>query len=135
MTSWPDVVNGIFELSGACFVWLSVDKLRRDRQVRGVDWRTTAFWTLWGAWNLLYYPSLSQWASFAGGVAVVVLNAWYLALLLRYWTTSTLTTALPHTYHEGDVLQLAPLGSVQHEVVRVLSEHEVLVRQVGWPWR
>lgn len=82
--TWPDCVNGAFELGGSYFVWLSVARLRRDRQVRGVDWRTTAFWSLWGLWNLLYYPSLAQWASFVGGVAVVGVNLWYLALLLRY---------------------------------------------------
>lgn len=82
--SWPDCVNGVFELSGAYFVWLSVAKLRRDRQVRGVDWRTTGFFAAWGVWNLGYYPSLDQWASFVGAWAVTVLNLWYLVLLLWY---------------------------------------------------
>lgn len=132
--TWPDCVNGVFELSGACFVWLSVRRLRCDRQVRGVDWRTTAFWSLWGLWNLVYYPSLAQWASFAGGVAVVAVNLWYLALLLWYRTTRTLTTTLPHAYREGDTLLLGS-SEARHEVVKVLSKHELLVRQVGWPCR
>lgn len=79
-----DCVNGTFELGGAYFVGLSVQRVLHDRQVRGVDWRTTAFWTLWGAWNVFYYPHLDQWASFAGGVAVLTMNTLYLALLLHY---------------------------------------------------
>jgi hypothetical protein len=80
----PDLVNGAFEACGALVILLSVRRLLRDREVRGFDWRTTAFFSAWGLWNLFYYPSLDQWASFAGGVAIVLANTAWLCLLARY---------------------------------------------------
>lgn len=82
---WPDLVNGLFELVGACFTWRNFLQLKRDRHLAGVYWPTTAFFSAWGVWNLIYYPTLGQWASFAGGVALVSGNvAWvWLAVKLR----------------------------------------------------
>lgn len=56
----------------------------RDKGVRGVDWRATAFFTAWGAWNLFYYPHLGQWLSFSGGLVIVAANAVWVSLALRY---------------------------------------------------
>lgn len=83
---WPDLINGGFELLGAAFTWRNYQQLRRDRQVHGVYWPTTAFFAAWGLWNLVYYPTLGQWASFAGGVLLVAGNvAWVgLAIQLKY---------------------------------------------------
>lgn len=83
---WPDLINGGFELFGAAFTWRNYQQLRRDRQVHGVYWPTTAFFAAWGLWNLVYYPTLGQWASFFGGVLLVAGNvAWVgLAMRLRY---------------------------------------------------
>ena len=80
----PDLINGTFELGGAFAVWLSIRRTHRDRVVRSVSWPTNAFFTSWGAWNLLYYPHLDQWASFAGAVALVASNAVWLAMLVYY---------------------------------------------------
>lgn len=52
--------------------------------MRGVDWRVTAFFAIWGGWNLYYYPSLGQWASFMGGVVIVTTNIIWLLLALHY---------------------------------------------------
>lgn len=81
----PDVFNGLFELAGACLLSLNVRQVWRDKVVRGVHWGATTFFTAWGFWNLFYYPSLDQWWSFAGGCAIVTVNAVWLALMLWYW--------------------------------------------------
>lgn len=81
---WPDIVNGTLEACGALFIMLNVRRLLIDRQVKGVSWVAVTFFTVWGGWNLFYYPHLGQWLSFAGGIGVVVANAVWLALLLRY---------------------------------------------------
>jgi len=80
----PDLVNGAFELGGAALLTLNVRALSRARRIEGVHWGPTVFFTAWGLWNLFYYPSLDQWASFAGGLAIVLVNAVWLGLLFRF---------------------------------------------------
>jgi len=80
-----DLVNGLFELGGAAFICLNVRQILIDKAVRGVHWLPTLFFTAWGFWNLYYYPSLDQWWSFAGGLAIVTVNAVWLALVAKYW--------------------------------------------------
>lgn len=81
---FADLTNGAFELFGAFALWGNVRAIRRDKSVRGVDWRATAFFTSWGLWNLYYYPSLDQWASFGGGVAIVAVNTVWLGYAFKY---------------------------------------------------
>lgn len=79
-----DVVNGLFETCGALFILPSVVKIRREKQVRGVSWVHAGFFASWGYWNLVYYPSLDQWLSFCGGIALVTVNTIWLAQLIYY---------------------------------------------------
>lgn len=79
-----DVLNGAFELGGAVLMLFSVRALLRDKMVRGFSPAPMAFITMWGLWNLFYYPSLGQWLSFTGGVALVIMNSVQLALVWRY---------------------------------------------------
>lgn len=79
-----DIANGVFELIGAVAVWMNVRRIRRDKVVKGVDWRAMAFFWTWGMFNLLYYPSLHQWFSFLGGLALVAGNTLWVVLALRY---------------------------------------------------
>lgn len=81
---WPDAVNGLFELAGGFALWNNVGRIRKDKQVRGVNWQVTLFFTSWGFWNLFYYPSLDQWLSFAGGLNIVAANAVWLYFAWRY---------------------------------------------------
>lgn len=101
-----DLVNGMFEAAGAVFVLLSVRQLLRDRELKGVDWRSNAFFTAWGLWNLHFYPSLGQTWSFAGAVAIVLANAWWLALVAHYKLQSR-AAALD--------LQRTPIADIQAE--------------------
>lgn len=82
--SAPDFVNGLFELFGAFANWQNVKALLRDKEVKGVSIMPTVFFSLWGLWNLWYYPSLQQWFSFAGGVAIVTVNTVWVVLALVY---------------------------------------------------
>ena len=82
--SLADIVNGAFEVAGGLAVVQNCRRLTRDKQVRGIDWRVTGFFTVWGLWNLYFYPSLHQWFSFAGGVVIVLGNFWWLSLAVRY---------------------------------------------------
>lgn len=80
----PDFVNGLFEFGGAIALIVSVFKLLRDREVRGIAWSSIAFFAVWGLWNLAYYPYLHQWFSLAGGSALVAANLLYVVLLVRF---------------------------------------------------
>lgn len=79
-----DIINGCFELFGGFFICLSIVKAHRDKCVRGVSWAHAGFFTVWGWWNLLYYPSLGQWVSFVGGIVIVVCNSVWLGQLIYY---------------------------------------------------
>lgn len=79
----PDLINASLELGGALFSALNVVRLWRDRTVAGVSYTAFAFFTLWGCWNLFYYPHLSQPLSALAALALVLVNiAW---LLLAWW--------------------------------------------------
>ena len=73
----PDYVNASFETVGAWMCWTNFSRLLRDREVKGVYWPTTAFYVVWGLWNMFYYPSLGQWWSFLAGAVLTGGNvAW-----------------------------------------------------------
>ena len=79
-----DKVNGGFEILGGFFITLNVIALLQDKAVAGVDWRAIAFFTVWGYWNLYYYPKLRQRISFWGGMFVAIVNTIWLILLIHY---------------------------------------------------
>lgn len=79
-----DLINGLFELGGAILLWLNVMRLHRDKCVRGVHPAPTVFFACWGLWNLLYYPSLGQWFSTAGGAMLVIVNIIWIAQMVYY---------------------------------------------------
>jgi hypothetical protein len=84
-----DAINGIFEILGAVIISLNIRRIRKDKEVRGFDWRVMGFFTLWGYWNLIYYPALGQIFSLVAGIGVVVMNSIYLFLILYYLRKQT----------------------------------------------
>ena len=80
----PDIINGLFELVGSYFTWMNAWVLWRASVIAGVYWQTTLFFTLWGVWNLIYYPMLDQWFSFYAGVLLVLGNVVWVGLVLKY---------------------------------------------------
>ena len=81
---YMDLANGSFEMIGAVMLGRNVWQLCKDKIVRGVHWWATAFFASWGVWNLGYYPSLDQWFSFSGGVAIVAINTVWLVQMFYY---------------------------------------------------
>src|SRR5690349_13610183 len=81
---WMDLVNGLFEAIGAACVLMNVRALLRDRHIAGVHWAPTVFFTAWGAWNVVYYPTLDQWFSTAGGSLLLLANLWWIFLVWRF---------------------------------------------------
>lgn len=79
-----DYINGAFELLGGLFVLNHCRAVVRDKAVAGVSIISTIFFTSWGVWNLYYYPSLNQWASFVGGLFIVAANMVWIGLMLKY---------------------------------------------------
>ena len=80
----PDLINGTFEIIGGLMCWLNVVKILKDKSISGVYWHVQAFFSAWGFWNLYYYPHLGQWASFVGGVFLVIGNTTWTLLAVKY---------------------------------------------------
>lgn len=78
-----DTINGLFEIGGALITLLSLQRLRRDRAMMGFHWGPTIFFTVWGLWNILYYPHLDQPVSTVGAVLLVAVNLAYLGLMVH----------------------------------------------------
>lgn len=81
---WEDSANAFIELLGGFVLLLNVKRILKDKLVRGMDWRVMAFFTLWGLWNLYYYPQLDQWWSTAAAGWTAAINAVYLGLMIYY---------------------------------------------------
>ena len=79
-----DIINGSFEFIGGLLYIINIVKLVKDKEVKGVSWVPTAFFTTWGAWNIYYYPSLDQWFSFWGGICIFLTNATWIGLVIYY---------------------------------------------------
>jgi hypothetical protein len=79
-----DFINGMFELGSGLFCIINIVRLKKDKKVMGVSWVPTAFFTLWGAWNLYYYPSLNQMISFIGGLAIFIANLIWVLMVFYY---------------------------------------------------
>jgi hypothetical protein len=80
----PDIINGIFEQIGGILIFRNCWMLYKEKRVMGVSIFTTAFFTAWGCWNLYYYPSLNQWASFIGGLSIAVGNGLWVIMAMYY---------------------------------------------------
>jgi hypothetical protein len=79
-----DITNALFEVLGAVMVLNHCRVVVKDKAVAGVSVLSVFFFSLWGIWNLYYYPSLGQWWSFAGGIAIAVANCCWVYLLVKY---------------------------------------------------
>lgn len=96
MTAWPDIINGTFEALASLMVLNHCRVLLKDRTVAGVSIASTIFFTLWGIWNIWYYPQLGQFWSMVGGVLVTLANLIYVALLIKFSKAD-----LDYTFYES----------------------------------
>lgn len=79
-----DNINGLFEMVGGAFIFLNVLKLHKDKKVKGVSPVAITFFTVWGFWNLAYYPALGQWWSALGASSVALINMIWLGQIVYY---------------------------------------------------
>ena len=79
-----DMVNALFEVGGALFTLNHCRVLHIDKRVGGVSVISIIFFTLWGLWNIFWYPHLNQWWSFWGGLLILGSNLLWIAMLLYY---------------------------------------------------
>lgn len=79
------MVTAAFEFCGALVNTMNIRAIWKAREVKGVHWATTAFYFLWGAWNLVFYPGGGFVWSFIGGIAIMTTNFVWLALVFWFW--------------------------------------------------
>ena len=79
-----DQINGMFEFVGSGFIWYNVYTLYKDQEIKGVYWPAIIFFILWSIWNLIYYPNLDQYWSFAGSISLIIADIAWLSLAILY---------------------------------------------------
>lgn len=79
-----DLINSMFEVSAGFLIALNCMRLYKDKEVKGVSIGVTAVFTLWGFWNMYYYPSLCQWWSFVGGILIMAANTVWVGMAIYY---------------------------------------------------
>jgi hypothetical protein len=82
--SWPDIVNGTWEIAASMLVFNHCRVALRDKAVAGVSILSVGLFACWGLWKLFYYPHLNQPISLAGGVVLMSANVVWVSLLLHY---------------------------------------------------
>lgn len=83
--NYSDLINGLFEFFGAAMIGLNIKAILRDKQIKGVHWGSTFFFTSWSIFNLWFYPANNLWWSFAGGAAIFTVNSIWLYLVWHYY--------------------------------------------------
>lgn len=79
-----DLINGMFEVLAGFMILNHCRILYKDKQVKGVSILSTVFFSLWGFWNLYYYPALDQWISFVCGILIVCANLLWVSMMIYY---------------------------------------------------
>lgn len=82
--TFPDLINALFEGTGAAAAGLNVRQILRDKQARGFHIGSVLFFTSWGGWNVWYYPWLHQYASLVAAATLFAVNLLYTGLVLYY---------------------------------------------------
>ncbi len=99
-----DMTNGIFEIVGGMLLVINIVKLCRDKTLAGVSIWPTLHFTLWGVWNLFYYPSLGQWWSVTGAWFIVIANTVW--LILVGWFKWKRKSYIPQQCTESETLKV-----------------------------
>jgi drug/metabolite transporter superfamily protein YnfA len=79
-----DYINCLIEVIGALLICKNVQVLYRDKIFKGVFLPTIVFFTMWGVWNLFYFPSINQHYSFYGGIFLCLSNLTWIGLVMYY---------------------------------------------------
>jgi hypothetical protein len=79
-----DLINGGFEATGGILLFNNCRRLYKDKQVKGITISSTVFFSLWGIWNLIFYPINNLIFSFIGGSIIVSANILWIILAWHY---------------------------------------------------
>jgi len=82
--NYSDLLNGMFELVAGMFVILNIKQLNKDKEVKGISPISVIFFTMWGFWNVIFYPMNGFIWSFIGGLFIFVLNVFWVIQILYY---------------------------------------------------
>jgi hypothetical protein len=79
-----DLINSFFEFFSGILVLLNVWQTYKDKGTKGISIIPILFFTMWGYWNLYFYPSVKCWLSFMGGLVIVGVNSIWIGQILYY---------------------------------------------------
>ncbi len=79
-----DLVTGLLETTAGVFQFLNCARLHRDREIKGVFWHLTFFYTAWSFWDVWYFAHLRQWCAWAGTFVILSASLLWLTLAIRY---------------------------------------------------
>jgi len=79
-----DLINGFFEFLGFLFIIPSIKNIIKEKEVKGVNWLTVGFFTIWGVWNLIFYSCNNLSLSLVGSIFLCIANFIWLILLIKY---------------------------------------------------
>jgi hypothetical protein len=117
-----DLINGFLEMAGSLLLLRNCHLLYQHKRVQGVSVTTTGFFTLWGFWNLYFYPANHLWLSFLGGVFLAGVNMTWVVLALYYSSR----TARPGVRHEMQDLDFFRIPRHRDPRGAMIAEHSTL---------
>jgi hypothetical protein len=79
-----DAVNGFFELVSAFMVYLHIRVIKKDKEVKGMSIVPIVFFTVWGFWNIFFYPYNGLYLSAIAGAVLALVNSYYFYLIMKY---------------------------------------------------
>lgn len=80
----PDITQACWELGSAVFSLLNIRAIRQSKSLAGVHWLPTAFFFLWGVYNLWFYTALHLPAAWWAGMVITITNLIWLAHVAWY---------------------------------------------------
>lgn len=80
----PDLINSLFPLVGTIFVGLNIQRLLRDKQVKGIHWFSPLFFYSGQAWGLYFMYTLNQYFSLFGGAVLLVSSLIWYSLMVYF---------------------------------------------------
>jgi len=80
----PDITQAAWELGSAVLSVLNIIAIRKSRTIAGVHWAPTAFFFLWGIYNLWFYTALHLPLAYWAGCAITLTNLIWLAHVAYY---------------------------------------------------
>lgn len=80
----PDLTQAAWETGSAVFSLLNIRAIRRSRSIAGVHWIPTAFYFLWGLYNIWFYEALSLPAAWWASIGITATNLLWLGHVAWY---------------------------------------------------